>query len=200
MLNETFYVIFKHHVCDASNLRYFNTFVNFFIWIECVKENMASPQQLLLSTTQPKSCSHFRIFKFPTRIFAWWWWWGQRTEERVSQNSCRKKVWKVCRKSLLWCMMASKRRRRRKSYTKKTQILSAWSIGSRHSVGKSPNMSPLNFSIWAFSTDFCPIKIDLSLRSPCWMRLLGRFSTTVVESKRSCYALLYPPGPMCRCQ
>ena len=100
MLNETFYVIFKHHVCDASNLRYFNTFVNFFIWIECVKENMASPQQLLLSTTQPKSCSHFRIFKFPTRIFAWWWW-GQRTEERVSQNSCRKKkfekfVEKVC--------------------------------------------------------------------------------------------------------
>ena len=113
----------------------------------------------------------------------------------------KKKVWKVCRKSLLWCMMASKRRRRRrKSYTKKTQILSAWSIGSRHIVWKTPKMSPMNFSILAFSTDFCPIKIDLSLRSPCWMRLLGRFSTTVIESKRSCYALLYPPGPMCRCQ
>ena len=31
-----------------------------------------------------------------------------------------------------------------------------------HSVWKSPKMSHLNFSILAFSTNFCPIKTDLS--------------------------------------
>ena len=32
----------------------------------------------------------------------------------------------------------------------------------RHNVWKSPKMSHLNFWILAFSTNFCPIKIDLS--------------------------------------
>ena len=33
---------------------------------------------------------------------------------------------------------------------------------NRHSVWKSPKMSHLNFSILAFTTNFCPIKIDMS--------------------------------------
>ena len=82
----------------------------------------------------------------------------------------------------------------------------------RHSVWKSPNLSYLSFSILAFSTNFCPIKIDLSgntvdfklqklakmdhfwltfvhskckcssLRSQCWMRLFCDFQTLCAGS------------------
>ena len=41
-----------------------------------------------------------------------------------------------------------------------------------HSVWKSPKMSHLNFSILAFSTNFCPIKTDLSGNS-VWPQALG---------------------------
>ena len=73
-----------------------------------------------------------------------------------------------------------------------------------HSLWKSLKVSHINFSILAFSINFCPTTIDLfvtlfdspflaflmnlstqnvnvcsSLHSQCWMRLLGWFSNTV---------------------
>ena len=60
--------IFKHS--DASNLRYSTTFVNVFVWIECVKKNMASPQFLLFSKPNQNLvlifAFHALVFKFPT--------------------------------------------------------------------------------------------------------------------------------------
>ena len=41
-----------------------------------------------------------------------------------------------------------------------------------HSVWKSPKISHLNFSILAFSTNFCPIKTELSGNS-VWLQALG---------------------------
>ena len=92
--------------------------------------------------------------------------------------------------NILWnCLFKSEFGRFSRRKCRKTIFVKSWVSEPNHIFWKLLKMSHLNFSILAFSTNFCPIKNDLSrsfgnskckpssLRSQCWMRLFCDFQT-----------------------
>ena len=67
-------------------------------------------------------------------------------------------------------------------YTQKQTIISLMPNRKAHSVWKLLKMSHLNFLIWAFSTNFCPIHDEPLSIQKCRMRLFLWFSNIVQEA------------------